>query len=127
NLQSRILKGDARRALEEASTRVRAVATVHDQLWRQADVREIDLAPFLSTLVATIALTAPQHSTTLEVEPVVLSADMAVLDRLARQRTRHQRVQARLPRRPWGRSADYWVAPGWRILSARGLGLRAGP
>jgi PAS domain S-box-containing protein len=78
NLQSRNLEGDARRVLEEASSRVRTVATVHDQLWRQADVREIDLAPFLSNLVAAIAVTAPQHATTVEAEPVVLSADKAI-------------------------------------------------
>ena len=78
HLQSKSLEGAPRAALEDAASRVRAVATVHDQLWRQADAREIDLAPFLSSLGAALATSAPQHATIVEVEPAVVSADVAV-------------------------------------------------
>lgn len=78
HLQSKSLEGAPRAALEDAASRVRAVATVHDQLWRQADAREIDLAPFLSSLGAALAPSAPQHATIVEVEPAVVSADVAV-------------------------------------------------
>ena len=78
HLQSRSLSGDTRAALEDAASRVHAVATVHDQLWRQADAREIDLQPFLANLAGALAAGAPRHATRVEVEPVVVSADMAV-------------------------------------------------
>ena len=78
HLQSKSLEGAPRAALEDAASRVRAVATVHDQLWRQPDAREIDLAPFLSNLGAALATAAPQHATIVEVEPAVVSADVAV-------------------------------------------------
>lgn len=78
HLQSKSLEGAPRAALEDAASRVRAVATVHDQLWRQPDAREIDLAPFLSNLGAALATSGPQHATIVEVEPAVVSADVAV-------------------------------------------------
>lgn len=77
-LQARTLEAAPRRALEDASARVSAVATVHDQLWRQADASEVDLASFLSSLAAAIATAAPRHTTTVEVEPAIVSADLAV-------------------------------------------------
>lgn len=78
HLQARTLGGGSRGALEDAASRVGAVATVHDQLWRQADVGEIDLAPFLSNLGCAIATTAPRHETIVEAEPAIVSADVAV-------------------------------------------------
>ncbi|MBO9621439.1 MAG: PAS domain-containing protein [Sphingomonas sp.] len=79
NLQARSLRDDdSREALEDASSRVLSVATVHDQLWRQADAREVDLAPFLSNLGTTIAASSPNHVTRVDVAPAVVSADMAV-------------------------------------------------
>jgi PAS domain S-box-containing protein len=78
SLQARTVENGPRAALEDAASRVHAVATVHDQLWRQADAREIDLAPFLSNLGAALATTAPHHATIVDVEPAVVSADMAV-------------------------------------------------
>ena len=77
-LQARTLEGEPRTALEDASSRVRAVAMVHDQLWRHADAREINLASFLSRLVAAVAATAPKHDTIVEVEPALVSAEVAV-------------------------------------------------
>lgn len=78
HLQARSLDAAPRHALEDASARVRAVATVHDQLWRQADAREVDLAPFLSNLAGAVATAAPWHTTTVEVDPASVSADIAV-------------------------------------------------
>jgi PAS domain S-box-containing protein len=78
NVQSRTLEGPARAALEDAASRVHAVAKVHDQLWRQADAREIDLSPFLSSLAAALAAAAPQHRTVVDVEPAIVAADLAV-------------------------------------------------
>ena len=78
HLQARTMEGPTRAALDDASSRVRAVATVHDQLWRQSDAREVDLAPFLTNLAAALAEGAPQHETKVDVEPAMVSADMAV-------------------------------------------------
>jgi two-component sensor histidine kinase len=78
NLQARTLEGESRCALHDAASRVHAVATVHDQLWRQADARDVDLQPFLQSLAAALAEGAPRHRTTAEVEPTVVSADIAV-------------------------------------------------
>ena len=78
HLQARNMEGPTRCALEDAASRVRAVATVHDQLWRQPDAREIDLQPFLADLGDAIAAGAPLHDTVVQVEPAMISADMAV-------------------------------------------------
>lgn len=78
NLQARTLDDLTRAALEDAASRVHAVATVHDQLFRQADAREIDLEPFIANLAAAIATSAPDHETLVDVEPATVSADIAV-------------------------------------------------
>ncbi|HWK51261.1 MAG TPA: PAS domain-containing protein, partial [Steroidobacter sp.] len=78
DLQAKGLAGTMRHTIEDASVRVRTVATVHDQLWRQADARDIELAPFLSNLAAAIATGAPRHTTIVDVEPAIVSADAAV-------------------------------------------------
>ena len=78
DLQARSLSGSMRHAIEDASVRVRTVATVHDQLCRQADARDIELAPFLSNRPAPPAPAAPQHATLVDVEPAIVSADAAV-------------------------------------------------
>ena len=77
-LQARTLDGTSRKALKEAAARVHAVAGVHDQLWRQADAREVDLGPFVQNLAEAIATTAPRHNTVVDVEPAVVSADLAL-------------------------------------------------
>jgi PAS domain S-box-containing protein len=77
-LQARTLEDAPRRALEDASSRVRVVATVHDRLWRQSDASEVDLASFLSSLAAAIGTSGAQHATVVEVEPALVSADLAV-------------------------------------------------
>ena len=77
-LQARTLDGAARHALEEASQRVYAVARVHDQLWRGAGTRHIDLRPFLGDLCLAVGTTAPRLSTICRAEPAIVGADMAV-------------------------------------------------
>lgn len=77
-LQSRGLEDGARQALEEAALRVQTVASVHDQLWRSAESREIDLKPFLSDLCASIATSAPQHQTDCRVEAALVGSELAV-------------------------------------------------
>ena len=78
NLQACSLKDEARRALGEAASRVYTIAAVHDQLWRQADTREVDLQQFLTNLCAAITTASPQHKTISDIEPVVVSADLAI-------------------------------------------------
>jgi PAS domain S-box-containing protein len=78
NLQARGLEGDVRSALEDAALRVIAVASVHDQLWRSAGAREIDLQPFLSDLCASVAATAPSRTTVWRIEPAIIDTELAV-------------------------------------------------
>lgn len=75
-------------ALQDARSRVEAIAGVHDQLWRQGGIEEdgageavpgeIDLAPFLDKLVLNLASGAPTHRLTCVAEPQKLSADLAI-------------------------------------------------
>ena len=51
---------------------------MHDQLFRQADAREIDLEPFLGNLASAISAAGPEHETIARIEPATVSADMAV-------------------------------------------------
>jgi PAS domain S-box-containing protein len=78
HLQARSADSGSKAALEDASSRVQAVATVHDQLWRQADAREVDLKPFLTNLATALAEGAPRHRTIVDVDETLVSADMAV-------------------------------------------------
>lgn len=75
-------------ALQDARSRVEAIAGVHDQLWRQGGIEEagageavpgeIDLAPFLDKLVLNLASGAPTHRLTCAAQPQRLSADLAI-------------------------------------------------
>lgn len=69
---------DPRKVLNDAASRVHAIASVYDQFWRQPDVREIDLGPLIETVSAAIATTAPRHATTTKAEHAIVSADIAV-------------------------------------------------
>lgn len=77
-LQARALEGDARKALDEASLRMAAVGSVHQQLSRSAGTPEIDLQPFLSDLCSSVAMTAPRHKTVCRVESAVVSSERAI-------------------------------------------------
>ena len=78
NLQARTLPDSSRATLEDAALRVHAVATVHDQLFRQADAREIDLEPFLCNLASAVSVAGPNHQTVARIERATVSADRAV-------------------------------------------------
>jgi PAS domain S-box-containing protein len=77
-LQARTLEGASRMALDDAALRVQAVATVHDQLFRQADARQIELEPYLRNLASAISSAGPRHETTARIDPASVSAEMAV-------------------------------------------------
>ena len=77
-LQARTAGEELRNALQDASARVQAVAIVHDQLWRQADARSVELSLFIPNLALAVAKTAPRHDTVVRVDPAQVSAEMAV-------------------------------------------------
>jgi PAS domain S-box-containing protein len=78
HLQARTLGDPSRTALADAASRVQAVATVHDQLFREADAREVDLEPFLCNLASAISTAGPKHETIARIAHAMVSADMAV-------------------------------------------------
>jgi PAS domain S-box-containing protein len=78
NMQARRLEGDAHVALNQAASRVHAMAAVHGQLWRSAESREINLEKYLSTLCKSVAASAPMHDTVCQVEAAMLDPDRAV-------------------------------------------------
>ncbi len=90
-LQARANEGEpaVRAALQDARSRVEAIAGVHDQLWRQGQPDagggagettpgEIDLGSFLDKLVGNLASGAPPHRLTCAAHPLRLSADLAI-------------------------------------------------
>jgi PAS domain S-box-containing protein len=76
-LQARRAADDARPLIEEAASRVRAIAQVHDQLWRQSAVDTVHLAPFLTDLCESLARGAPRCATTCSFEPASVPVDSA--------------------------------------------------
>ena len=91
-LQARAAEDPAvQMALADARSRVEAIASVHDQLWRQGDKDgdkaagegegvpgELDLAPFLEKLVANLASGVPGQRLACTACPQRISADRAI-------------------------------------------------
>lgn len=91
-LQARAAEDPAvQMALADARSRVEAIASVHDQLWRQGDKDgdkaagegegvpgELDLAPFLEKLVANLASGVPCQRLACTACPQRISADRAI-------------------------------------------------
>jgi PAS domain S-box-containing protein len=77
-LQARRLDGTPRKVLEDASSRVHAVARVHEQLSLHGNAQDVDLGPFIQNVAKAIASSAPRHRTIVEAEPAMVSADLAV-------------------------------------------------
>ncbi len=79
-LQQRRLEGtEAAQALGEAHARVRSISLVHDQLYRAADLGDVDFHAYLETLVARLAQTAgPGVEVSVDVAPVQLGVDRAI-------------------------------------------------
>lgn len=68
-----------RRALDDARTRVRTIAQIHDRLWRANEVHTIDLAAFMTELCNHICETLPTNQTlTYDFAPVMVATDQAV-------------------------------------------------
>jgi two-component sensor histidine kinase len=83
NLYARIPRGEAiKQAFADVQTRINTLALVHRHLYESQDLREIDLAPFMSNLVRLIqdGSGVPTRRVRLKVEipPITLSGDRAV-------------------------------------------------
>jgi two-component sensor histidine kinase len=67
------------RALEDARTRVRTIASVHDRLWRADEVHAVDLAEFMGELCEQLRSSAKASQTlTCDFAPAILATDQAV-------------------------------------------------
>lgn len=69
---------DVRHALEDASSRVAAIAQVHDQLWRGSRIGFIDLADFMNELCRQLGNGATGHVLNCHADPMQVSADHAI-------------------------------------------------
>jgi two-component sensor histidine kinase len=83
NLYARIPRGEAiKQAFADVQTRINTLALVHRHLYESQDLREIDLAPFMSNLVRLIqdGSGVPTRRVRLKVEipQITLSGDRAV-------------------------------------------------
>jgi two-component sensor histidine kinase len=67
-----------KRAIADAQARVMAIATVHDQLWRQSQVEHIELATFLGDLCAKLQETDRRYRLACDIDPVAVPADQAI-------------------------------------------------
>ncbi|SFL25170.1 sensor histidine kinase [Methylorubrum salsuginis] len=69
---------DVKNALSDARARVEAVAQVHDQLWRQPDITQIDLAGFLGALCEKLAESAGANALHCHAQAMTIPADLAI-------------------------------------------------
>ena len=93
----------AREALEDTQRRIQAIAQVHRRLYTSNDVESVDMQEYLGALVDELAETWSTEALPPRLEPRRRADPPAHRPRgLAgrdRHRTRHQRVQIRLPHR----------------------------
>ncbi|MEM7170385.1 MAG: cache domain-containing protein [Pseudomonadota bacterium] len=77
-----VVSSDARRALEEVQTRVRALALVHRYLYESDDVRQVDLRLFVGELCQvlddTLGGTKRHISVEAEIDNITIASDRAV-------------------------------------------------
>lgn len=73
-----VADGEARRQLQEAAGRVRAVAHLHELLYRGTDVERVDFDAYLRALCDDLRATAPEQAIRVESAPVLLPTDSAV-------------------------------------------------
>jgi PAS domain S-box-containing protein len=83
NLNSRAIGDpDARRVIEDTRHRVKAMALVHETLYRSGDLAGIDFSEYVPRLAGQLlhsyGLTSRQVQLTLDVESVVLPVDIAI-------------------------------------------------
>jgi two-component sensor histidine kinase len=69
---------DIRNALEDASSRVAAIAQVHDQLWRGSRIGFIDLADFMKQLCKQLGNNTGGQILNCHADPMLVSADHAI-------------------------------------------------
>jgi two-component system, sensor histidine kinase PdtaS len=69
---------DVRNALEDASSRVAAIAQVHDQLWRGSRIGFIDLADFMNQLCGQLGSNTGGSILNCQADPMLVSADHAI-------------------------------------------------
>jgi two-component system, sensor histidine kinase PdtaS len=69
---------DVKDALEDASSRVAAIAQVHDLLWRGAKVGFVELDDFMTELCKKLKSTAQGHALEFSADAMSLSADHAI-------------------------------------------------
>jgi two-component system, sensor histidine kinase PdtaS len=69
---------DIRNALEDAGSRVAAIAQVHDQLWRGSRIGFIDLADFMNQLCKQLGNNAKALVLNCHADPMLVSADHAI-------------------------------------------------
>ncbi len=69
---------DIRNALEDAGSRVAAIAQVHDQLWRSSRIGFIDLADFMNQLCKQLGNNAKGLVLNCCADPMLVSADHAI-------------------------------------------------
>jgi two-component system, sensor histidine kinase PdtaS len=69
---------DIRNALEDAGSRVAAIAQVHNQLWRGSRIGFIDLADFMNQLCNQLGNNAGGHVLNCHADPMPVSADHAI-------------------------------------------------
>jgi two-component sensor histidine kinase len=69
---------DIRNALEDAGSRVAAIAQVHDQLWRGSRIGFIDLADFMNQLCTQLGNNAEGLGLNCHADPMLVSADHAI-------------------------------------------------
>ena len=67
-----------RNALEDAGSRVAAIAQVHDQLWRGSRIGFIDLADFMNQLCKQLGNNAESLVLNCHADPMLVSADHAI-------------------------------------------------
>lgn len=66
------------RVLSDAQARITTIAQAHDKLWRGDQVGLVALGELLGDLCARLEQQAPAHRVTCDVEPLTISADMAI-------------------------------------------------
>jgi len=72
------IDNDIRNALEDASSRVAAIAQVHDQLWRGSRIGFIDLADFMNQLCKQLGNNTDGHVLNCHADTMLVSADHVI-------------------------------------------------
>jgi PAS domain S-box-containing protein len=69
---------EVKRALTDAETRIATIAQVHDHLWRQPHVENVDLADFLTQLCDRLKKTSEPHHLAVECRSCAIDTDRAI-------------------------------------------------